>query len=370
MNVQNQTILTQASRQWASRPADERFLNLHELHEKVAGSREASRARVISSRALQAAPDPADETWGLVVNERDHGAEITTNWSFGQLASLARTPAGYMRKLPAPLAADCINYGLTCLRDVEDVGILVTDTDAGPELRAATGPGYGRIWNADIVKALIERFGDGRTGDWRVPGEFGREVEITRQNTTIYGSDRDMFVFLADEKNRMEIDNRRDGKPGSLARGFFVWNSEVGAASIGAAFFLFDFVCQNRIVWGVEGFKEHRIRHTSGAPDRWLDEVSPVLIEYAQAAASPIEAQIAAAQKQKIDKVEDFLAKRFSKRQAANFAAVHEREEGRPIETMWDAVTAVTAAAKAIPHTDERVSLEREGGKLLDLVAA
>ena len=49
--------------------------------------------------------------------------------------------------------------------------------------------------------------------------------------------------------------------------------------------------------------------------------------------------------------------------------AAHEREEGRPIETLWDAVTGVTAYAKTIEHQDNRVGIERLGGKLLDLAA-
>jgi hypothetical protein len=34
-----------------------------------------------------------------------------------------------------------------------------------------------------------------------VPGEFGQRVAVTKQNTTLYASDRDMFVFLADEED-------------------------------------------------------------------------------------------------------------------------------------------------------------------------
>ncbi len=97
-----------------------------------------------------------------------------------------------------------------------------------------------------------------------------------------------MFVFLADEDRRIEIPNRRDGKPGSLARGFFVWNSEVGNTTLGAGFFLFDYVCSNRYVWGADQYTEIRIRHTSGAPDRWLEEVTPVLREYAEGSAKPV----------------------------------------------------------------------------------
>ena len=43
----------------------------------------------------------------------------------------------------------------------------------------------------------------------------------------------------------------------------------------------------------------------------------------------------------------------------------HELEEGRPIETRWDAVVAATAVARGIEHQDERVALERRAGDLL-----
>ena len=32
---------------------------------------------------------------------------------------------------------------------------------------------------------LVDKFGDGISGDWRVPGEFGKRVDIDRQNTTL-----------------------------------------------------------------------------------------------------------------------------------------------------------------------------------------
>lgn len=366
------TILTQASRQWASRPADERFVSLHELGAKVGWQRNNSSGTVRSSRQLSVQPASDDPVHGLqLVGDRGNPATMT-HWSFGQLASLAGAPAGYLRKLPAPIAADALNYGLRFDRDVEDVGLLLTRRDDGLDLRAATGPNYGRVWNADIVNALINRFGDGVTGDFRVPGEFGRKVPITRDNTTIYGSDRDMFVFLADEERRIEVANRRAGQPGSLARGFFVWNSEVGSQSIGAAFFLFDYVCMNRIIWGVQEFKEIRLRHTKSAPDRWLEEIAPVLVEYSNAASAPVEETIRLAQQKRVDEdLNAFLRSRygFTGTQATAIKAAHEREENRPIETVWDVVTGVTAYAKLIDWQDERVAVERMAGKVLDLVA-
>jgi hypothetical protein len=95
-----------------------------------------------------------------------------------------------------------------------------------------------------------------------------------------------------------------------------------------------------------------------------------VLVEYSNASAAPIEQTIKAAQEKKVaDDLDSFLAKRFTGSQATAIKAAHEREENRPIETIWDVVTGVTAHAKTIQYQDARVAFEREGGKILDLVA-
>lgn len=365
------TELFAASRQWATRPSDERFVSLPDLYAKVSNVREHSVSAAVSTRKIEFVPDAKDEMKGMQVAVNGKLSNLN-HWSFGQAAALAKGPAGYLRTLPAPIAADALNYGMRFLRDAEDVGTLRYDPadDIMPVLTAATGPRYGRIWNEEIVAALVNKFGDGATGQWKVPGEFGKDVPITKDNTTIYGSDRDMFVFLADEHNRVEVANRRYGQKGSLARGFFVWNSEVGAQSMGAAFFLFDYACSNRIVWGAQEFKEIRIRHTVSAPDRWLEEITPVLTEYSNALAKPVEETIKAAQEKKLeDDLDAFMSKRFTSRLGTLAKAAHEREEGRPIETLWDVVTGVTAHAKSIKNQDERVALERQAGALLDLVA-
>lgn len=365
--------LMKASRQWATRPADQRFLNLHELLDVSTKAFERGRQKNISTRSLEVQPAADDQMNGLQIVGSNGRPALATHWSFGQLAQLAGAPAGYLRDLPAPIVADCMNYGLKFNRKAEDIKVLLSlaETDDAPhDLRAATGPNYGRIWNKHIVEALINRVGDGATGNFKVPGEFGKDVVITRDNTTIYGSDRDMFVFLADEKNRVTVDNRRNGQQGSLARGFFLWNSEVGSQSIGFSTFLFDYACCNRIVWGAQDYREIRIRHTTSAPDRWMDEVMPTLVAYSESSARSTEETIKHAQQRKVEAVEDFLAKRFTKTIARGAMKAHEAEEGRPIETMWDAVTGVTAYAKSISYQDERVTVERGAGKLLDLVAA
>src|SRR5438094_22481 len=54
------TILMQASRQWASRPADERYASLLEMQGTMTRRRERSRATVESTRALTVLPDESD----------------------------------------------------------------------------------------------------------------------------------------------------------------------------------------------------------------------------------------------------------------------------------------------------------------------
>jgi hypothetical protein len=363
------STLMQASNQWASRPADQRFTSLLELDSAVQEYRRNSAAKVLSSRALTLQPAAGTVNGLQAVGPNGVPVDVT-NWAFGQVCQRAGAPAGYLRSLPAPMAADCVNFGLKVERDISDLGILLhRREDGGAELAACTGPSYGRIWNASITRALVSRFGDGRTGHFRVPGEFGKQVEITKDNTTLYASDRDMFVFLADEEHRIEIPNRRNGEAGSLARGFFVWNSEVGSATFGIAAFLFDYVCANRIVWGAEEYKELRIRHTAGAPDRWIEEVAPALEAYAASSTASITKAIADARSCKVEKIEDFLAKRFTRSQANAIVAAHQADEQRPMESLWDVATGVTAYARGLSYQDERVALERKAGEIIDLAA-
>jgi hypothetical protein len=362
------TVLTQASQQWAKRPDDERFVSLDDMLAHFRTIRGQSAAKVVPSRRLTVVPGANHRD--LAVQGPAGNLFAPTHWAFGQLANLVGAPAGYLRSLPAPIAADNLNFGLQFRREIEDVGVLLQQNGTST-LRAVNGPNYGRIWNSDIVEGLVDRLPEG----WTVPGEFGVALpEVTKANTTLYASDRDMFVFLADEEHRIEIPDRRDGKSGALARGIFVWNSEVGSATFGVASFLFDYACRNRMVWGAHYFRELTMRHTSKAPDRFIEEMRPALESFANGSATNVLDAVAAARKARIDgtdgALDEFLGARFGKRLSGIIQQTHIAEEGRPIESLWDATTAVTAYARTITYQDERVDLERKGGALLALASA
>ncbi len=71
-----------------------------------------------------------------------------------------------------------------------------------------------------------------------------------------------------------------DGSPDLFFRGFYCWNSEVGAKTLGLASFYLRAVCQNRNLWGVEDFQEIVIRHSKYASDRFAREAAPALTRF------------------------------------------------------------------------------------------
>src|SRR5580693_5501792 len=88
------TTLMQAHEQWAKRPADERFLSLHEMQAKMRTLRDRSEADVQSTRKIEVLPDEADPRHRGLKIGIDNGplaglAIKPTHWSFGQLCSLA-----------------------------------------------------------------------------------------------------------------------------------------------------------------------------------------------------------------------------------------------------------------------------------------
>lgn len=360
-----------ASHQWASRPDDERFLSLADLAKSVANRRYESWTTAPSVRELQVNvdADALDANILLTTYDVEHGEDRQlepTNWSFNQLAQYAGAPAGYLRKLHPVLAATNLQYGLTNLAPREDV-LVLGQTNGKNVLRSITTPSYGRIWDAEVVEAVIRM---NRNGMWQVPAASYATSNPLRA-TTLYASDRDVFMFLVDPEHPIMI----PGKSTPMFRGFFMWNSEVGKCTFGSDMFLYDYVCDNRIVWGMTMVKQLRIRHTSGAPDRFLREAQGYLRQYANESTQPIIEAVVKAQEKVIDlsgtkgSMVDWLQKRGLTKVQAQASVQSAQAENGGADTLWQIVSGVTAYARSIKHTDTRVEVERVGGSLMDMVS-
>ncbi|ATQ68866.1 DUF932 domain-containing protein [Methylosinus trichosporium OB3b] len=368
------------SSEWFSRPPDERYLSLSDLYTAVRDRTERSRTRTVESAAIRVEAN-RDNAERLTLTLPGADASVTpTHWSFGQLASLVGAPAAYLRQLPAPLAGINLQYGLTSNR-AEQVKTLEIE-DGRVELRAVTGPDYGRIYDHELVEAVQRIAGNG-TGDtrWKVPGVldwstgvYHPHADITQDTTTLYASDRDVFLFLVDDLNPIEAGRLPDGSPDLYFRGFYCWNSEVGAKTLGMASFYLRAVCQNRNLWGVEDFEEITIRHSKYAASRFAHEAAPALTRFADSSPMPFVNGIKAAREKIVARTDEdrdeFLRRRgFSKKETAKIIETVLTEEGRKPESIFDFVQGITAVARNKAHQDARLDLEARAKKLLDRAA-
>lgn len=377
IDVSRGRMNSRVSSEWFSRPDDEKYLSLTSLYDAVRGRADQATTRIVESRAIRVEAKSDNPERLMLMAPGDDRPLAPTNWSFGQVASLVGAPASYLRQLPAALAGINLQHGLMTHRG-EQVKLLQTD-NGRTELRAATGSEYGRIFDWELVQAVMAFAGDG-VGDtrWKVPGTiqwgsmtYNPHVDITRETTTLYASDRDIFLFLVDDTHPIEAGKLPNGDPDLYFRGFYAWNSEVGSKTLGIATFYLRGVCANRCLWGVENFEEVNIRHSKFAAARFAHQAAPALEHFANSSPSHFISGIKAARERIVARKEEdrepFLRRRgFSKAETTKIIQTVLAEEGRPPESIYDFVQGITALARTKPHQDSRLELETKARKLLE----
>lgn len=349
--------LNEPHRQWTNRPADQRYESLADLYSAVHARRMVARQSDVRAHDLHFLP----VNGGIEVKAGTDDL-CPTNWAFGQLCTRLSAPAGYLRTLPAPIAADALNHGASN-QNGDQVKLLSLDGDNVTMLSAATSATYGRIWDADVVHAVQQI--------QSAHPEFDNPLEWGGRKSGLYASDRDVFMFLVDGGSIVNGGGERD----QLHRGFYVWNSEVGSATMGICTFLFRMVCGNHLIWGGQDVKVVKIRHTSGGPERFVSEAIPALAEYVQASAAPMEATVRRAKAYQLPDYSDatkvaawLQGKGFSRAESGRAVDFATREEGQCV-SLWDAINGLTASARSLAYVDARVDLEKRAGALLSLVA-
>lgn len=339
-----------------TRPADQRFENLNALKLAVNNRRVISRAEDVELDKVRVEID--GDTGKLVVNSRIQPSQ-PSHWSFGQLARSIGAPAGYLRTLPTDLTRNALNYGLeNSVKDELKFMTLRDETGSGINtLQAVTSRTYGRIWDADVVRA-VEQIGE-HTG-----GRFFNPKDWSGKPSGLYASDHDVFIFMIDGGSMVDGGGQRD----QLNRGFIVWNSEVGARAFGLMTFLFRVVCGNHIIWDAQNTTKLIIRHTSGGPDRFAREAAPALLEYSNMSVKPIEDAITRAKAITLGAEPEVLSKftqsGFTRGEVKDAITFAKAEEGK-CENLWELVQGFTASARSLEWMDARLDLEKRAGALL-----
>ena len=226
----------------------------------------------------------------------------------------------------------------------------------------------------------MQRIAGNGTGDtrWKVPGVldwstgvYNPRVDITKDTTTLYASDRDVFLFLVDDLNPIEAGRLPDGSPDLYFRGFYCWNSEVGAKTLGIASFYLRAVCQNRNLWGVEDFEEITIRHSKYAASRFAHEAAPALTALRQLLARALRRGHPGGarahrrpQRRGSDRV-PAQARLLARPRRRGSSRRCSPRKAAPPESVFDFVQGITAVARDKPHQDARLDLEGRARKLL-----
>jgi hypothetical protein len=212
--------LMDASAQWGSRAPDERWDSLESLREFKHEQRVSSHEATVPIDGIEIIPHGQ----ALALRGKKTGAVADfTNYSFGQLCSRVGAPASYLGKMDPARAAANLNVDIETRAEAidRDFRLLISRRQASDQspltLRAMLTSVYDRVWDVTVIDRLI----DARASGWRVPparpafpGQPGTRLataEDVLRNVMpglgirvgdpiapagIYGSDRDMFVFV------------------------------------------------------------------------------------------------------------------------------------------------------------------------------
>lgn len=361
--------LTQANREWASRPADERMPDLATMHARAVAQREAALEKDVPFATLRV--ESHDDNLFL---SRGQAACKIGNYAFTQLCGRISAPADYLSNLPATLAAQNLNHGLA--NRVQSatgsaVAKLLFHKNGEWLVRALTTDVYERIWNCELTQRLLEKQAEG----WEpARPDFNKRGD---DFPSLYLGDRNMFAFI--RMPNQTIENPVQGFHGEapIYKGYIVWNSEVGDKKIGGMSFLYNGMCGNHLIWGARDVFEFEARHV-GNVRRNLYQFAAKLREYGRKSLSEDEAVIKrAAHKLIAGTKQEVLDALFGKRGLqlsrktieAGYDAVVPAQDGDP-NTVWGMVQGLTRYSQTQTNADTRLAIDRGAGRIMESIDA
>ena len=388
--------LYKASKQWATRPDDERFWTMQEMRDQCY---EYYHKRTERSKSLGDLTFDADSNDELFVNVDESRMKVS-NWGFKQLCGDMGAPAAYVGGLPSSLSAGLMNHHAAKLwgsrRAINPVQIIGLKNNGHEVFRFYNTPTYSRIWNYQICDQLIEVMSEGK--DWKVPparpmNMAGPTKVATRQDVLkanssglsikigdhigpagLYASDHDMFAFLVNEEHRIP-----DGTDAGLARGIFISNFEVPGYAFKVWRFLYRYVCGNHIVWGAENVATFRIIHVNVSFQLVWEAMSHELQGWLDRSSKEDTDRIKRLQTHKLgehldevcDKLYSFSFGITRKQLETAYLKVQNEtydEDGDP-RTSWGMINGLTRVSQQSPFADERTRLETSVGRLMTVLA-
>lgn len=389
MQINTSNLAMLATKQWGSRPDDERFWSVDECLEAARSYRALSvELPDVDESKLRVQAEDGD----LMLIGKGGVASSFTNWSFSQMTKALKCPEGFVSELPATLAAQVLNHRLSVRAADESLGTnLLFYSNGHHVVRAFTSAKYGRVWDTEVLEACKRLTDRG----WKVPparpaSDSARTRQATQDDVVkagnlslsikvgdtiapagVYRGDRDLFVILVDDTKAIELPGQSP-----LFRAAMFRNSEVGAAYWEVYFILINGICGNHILHGVQGVKYVRTAHVGTAEERAAKLFSEKVIPYANAENwGETYGQVRAAQRFMLGAgkpavieglFEKGVASKAVLERAYTRAEQHEGWYGDP-NSAWGMTNGLTEIAQETPHADKRLEVELAGAKVLEL---
>ena len=215
------------SSEWFNRPDDERYVSLTDLNDSVKRRSERSKTRIVESEAIRVdASRDNPERLTLMLPDAPHPSRRHTGVSVSSPALSAH---------PQPICASFRPRSPGSICNMACLLIAPNRSRRSRSKTAASSFGRSRVRTTaessthELVEAVQKIAGNG-TGDtrWKVPGVldwstsvYNPNVDISKDSTTLYASDRDIFVFLVDDLNPIEAGRLPNGEPDLYFRGFY-----------------------------------------------------------------------------------------------------------------------------------------------------
>lgn len=353
-----------AHQQFVSRPNDERFSTLEQLYTVVAARKEQSQVSTVRMKDIKFAPD---EHFRLVLQHPsiDHPL-VSTHWAFKRLcdADVLDAPANWLRRVPGGLAAQDLNWALQATPR-KSMEMLWADGSQPGTARSFTTEIYDRLWDAEVVELTQEMLSQ-VSGNWHRPDSM---TDPHGKPSGLYSGDRNMFLFLVNDDFRID-----DGSDKGLARGIFVWNSEVGQMSFGISAFLYQYVCGNHIVWGYKELVSTRLPHLgNGIFKKAARKMADVVSTYLNTSTEREQQLVSAAQETTIAPTRegalDYLIDRknrlgYSAAQADEIVSKAEMLGNDPTR-LWSLLDAATRLSQETPFADKRTERDAQATRLM-----
>jgi hypothetical protein len=272
-----------------------------------------------------------------------------TDWSFSQICNYVQAD----RKIIERLKLETASQVLSEVFPVGDRPLQVFTTDN--MARSLHRISYERLFNSDVLEAVLDEA-------MHLTGKYGEVSTASR----FFSSDRDMHAFFVDESAWTYYWDEK------LAPALVVWNSEVGACSVGIRAGWYHAASNGFILSGSSCPISYSRRHSRGVHDA-MNHIRKQIQNWLETA----------------DEQSDQLMKQLSRARTETFAHTNNAlkkmlvemglssEQARSVDkwlitsglafSRLDVAVAISAVSSCSPFASNRISMGQVAGQILRL---